>query len=212
MMNLGGPLFRTRAALAEGKEVRIIALGSSSTSGVGASSPAKSYPAVLQRKLIESFKNTRIRIDNMGIGGQDIGAMLGRLDREIIPARPHLVVWQVGTNAALRRMNVNDFRQRLDRGVDRLKTAGADVILMTPQYAPAVLKLPDEETYVAAMAGIAEAKNVGLFPRFEIMRVWFEKERMPFARFITEDELHLNDFGYACTGELLAEAIVRAVR
>lgn len=208
----GEALSRTRAALAGGGEVRIIALGSSSTSGVGASSPAKSYPAVLQRRLAELFAKARFRIENRGIGGEDVRAMLGRLDRDVISVRPHLVVWQVGTNAALRRMKLDDFHRQLDQGVDRLKSAGADVVLMNPQYAPAVLKLPDEESYVAVMADSAATKKVGLFPRFEIMRAWHEKERLPFARFITEDGLHLNDFGYACTGELLAEAIIRAAR
>jgi lysophospholipase L1-like esterase len=61
------------------------------------------------------------------------------------------------------------------------------------------------------MEEVARQKGVGVFPRYEIMRYWFENEQMPYARFIGRDGLHMNDYGYACIGRLLAAALERAI-
>ena len=45
----------TVARLAEGHALKIVALGSSSTAGTGASSPANSYPSRLKAELRERF-------------------------------------------------------------------------------------------------------------------------------------------------------------
>jgi hypothetical protein len=36
---------------------------------------------------------------NRGVGGEDAKEMLARLDKGVIAEHPHLVLWQVGTNA-----------------------------------------------------------------------------------------------------------------
>jgi lysophospholipase L1-like esterase len=133
--------------------------------------------------------------------------MLERLERDVISRNPDLVIWQAGTNAALRGMSLDVFKLKLSTGVDRVKTAGADVVLMTPQYVPAVVALPNENDYVGAMETIGRENGVGVFRRFQIMRDWVSGERMPYAQFMIPDGLHLNDFGQRCMGKLLARAI-----
>jgi acyl-CoA thioesterase I len=55
LTSLGSPLSRTAGVLAEGKSLTILATGSSSTLGVGASSPLASYPSDLERELRDRF-------------------------------------------------------------------------------------------------------------------------------------------------------------
>jgi len=80
-----------------------------------------------------------------------------------------------------------------------------------PQFAPAFNALENEQDYLAAMDEVAREKGVGVFPRYEIMKYWFETEQMPYARFIARDGLHMNDYGYTCIGRLLAQAIERSI-
>jgi lysophospholipase L1-like esterase len=211
-LELGTPLPKARAAIRERNEIEVVALGSSSTLGYGASTPFHSYPAALLRTLQRDLPGVKVTVVNKGIGGQDVSQMLERLERDVFAVEPDIVVWQVGTNAALRAQNVAEFRRLLAGGIERMHAKGIEVVLMTPQFAPAFNSLENEQDYLAAMAEVAREKGVGVFPRYEIMRYWFETEQMPYARFIARDGLHMNDFGYMCIGRLLAEALEGAIR
>src|SRR5262249_18321631 len=121
-------------------------------------------------------------------------------------------IWQAGTNAALRGMPLDVFKLKLSTGVDRVKKAGADIVLMTPQYVPAVIALTNEDDYIGAMETIARESGVGAFKRFQIMRDWVNNEHIPYSQFMIPDGLHLNDYGQRCMGKLLAKAIERQIR
>lgn len=208
---LGVTLVKVRTAIDQRKALEVVALGSSSTQGYGASTPFHSYPAELLRALQKDLPGVRVTVYNKGIGGQDVTQMLERLERDVFAEDPDLVVWQVGTNAALRAQNVDEFRRLLAGGIDRMRAKGIEVVLMTPQFAPAFNALANEQDYLAAMEQVAREKGVGVFPRYELMKYWFETEQMPYARFIGRDGLHLNDFGYTCIGRLFAQALKRAI-
>lgn len=210
-LRLGAPLPKARAAMNARKELEVVALGSSSTQGYGATSPFHSYPAELLRVLQESYPRVKVTVVNKGIGGQDVTQMLERLERDVFAEHPDLVVWQLGTNAALRSQNVAQFRRLLAGGIDRMHAKGIEIVLMTPQFAPAFNALENEEDYLGAMREVAKEKKVALFPRYEIMKYWYDNERLPYARFINRDGLHLNDFGYTCIGNLLGKAIRGAI-
>jgi acyl-CoA thioesterase-1 len=211
-VELGVHLPKARAAINDRREIEVVALGSSSTQGYGASTPLHSYPAELLRTLQQLLPGVKVTVYNKGIGGQEVSQMLDRLERDVFAVEPDLVVWQVGTNAALRAQNVAEFRRLLTGGIDRMRAKGIEVVLMTPQFAPAFNTLDNEQDYLAAMAEVAREKGVGVFPRYEIMKFWFETEQMPYARFIARDGLHMNDFGYMCIGRLLAQALEGAIR
>lgn len=202
---------KARAAVEDRRVLEVVALGSSSTQGYGASTPFHSYPAELLRTLQKNLPGVKVTVYNKGIGGQDASQMLERLERDVFAVTPDLVVWQVGTNAALRSQSIAEFRRLLAGGIDRMREKGIEVVLMTPQFAPAFNALDNEQDYLAAMADVAREKGVGVFPRYEIMRYWFEAEQMPFARFVGRDGLHMNDYGYMCIGRLLAQALERSI-
>ena len=120
------------------------------------------------------------------------------------------MVWQVGTNSAIRRDPLPKFAEKLRAGIDIGQALGANFVMMNLQYVPAVVALPDEEEYARVMAEVAKEKGAGLFRRFEIMRSWYD-DGMPYAQFVTNDGLHLNDFGQKCIGKLLSMSILEAV-
>jgi hypothetical protein len=128
----------------------------------------------------------------------------------VIAERPDLVLWQVGTNAVLRDHPILQAGALIRAGVDRLKAAGADIVLIDPQFAPKVIAKRDLNGMLDLLAAAAKESSVDLFRRFAVMRYWREVAGIPFETFLSPDELHMNDWSYACVAKLLATSIAEA--
>ncbi len=211
VLALGTTLPISRKAIAERKLLRIIALGSSTTAGYGVSNPAFAYPTQLRIGLEKALPGIDIEVINRGIGGQDVEEMAARMRSEMEDNPPSLVIWQTGTNAAIRHMPLDKFDKTLRDGLKLGTSLGADFILMNLQYVPAVVAVADKEAYEKVMAGAARDYAAGLFRRYDIMRGWYD-DGMPYAQFVQLDGLHLNDFGQKCIGRLLTRSIVDALK
>jgi len=210
LTRLDYPLGRTARKLAAGDPITIVAIGSSSTAGAGASSPAMSYPSQLAGELTERFPRVAITVINRGVNGEEVADMLARFDENVLAEKPDLVLWQVGSNSLLREHPIAPAGTLIRQGVDRLKAQGIDVVLMNPQYAPKVFAKPDVESMIDLMGAVAKQASVSLFHRYALMRYWRLTEDMPFDAFLSPDELHMNDWSYGCVAKLLAAAIVEA--
>jgi acyl-CoA thioesterase-1 len=210
LARLDYPLRRTAQRLAAGQPITIVAIGSSSTAGAGASSPAMTYPSRLAVELKTQFPRASINVINRGVGGETARDMLARFDDHVIAEKPDMVVWQVGSNSVLREQPLAPAGALIRKGLHKLKKAGADVILMNPQYAPKVIAKHDAELMVDLISLAAKEANVDLFQRFAVMRYWRLTENIPFATFVSPDELHMNDWSYGCVAKLLAGAIAEA--
>ena len=210
VLELGAPLTAARTAIAEHKKLRILTITSSTTESYGVSNPAYAYPAQLRIGLQKALPGIDIDVVSRGIGGQDLEEMAARMRLEMMPNLPSLVVWQTGTTAAMHHMPLDAFEQRLRAVIGLGKSLGAGFVLMSLQYAPAVVSLPDEEEYERVMARVARDLDIGLFRRYDIMRSWYD-DGMPYAEFVQLDGLHLNDFGQKCIGQLLTKSILAAL-
>ena len=208
-----GSLPHVANKLVAGKPVVIVAFGSSSTAGYGASSPDFNYPNRLAAQLRRQYPTADITVINAGVGGEDAPEMMKRLQKEVIDVHPDLVIWQVGTNAVLRNLDPGDTAKMVEEGISRIQAAGdADVVLVDPQYSPAVNQRADSAGKMVKLLGkVAELRHVGIFPRFEVMRDWHEKQSIPVESFVIADGLHMNDWGYACFVQLLGDDIICSV-
>ncbi len=159
---LDQPLRRTGQRLAAGLPLTVVAIGSSSTSGAGASSSAASYPARLEVELKERFPTRTIRVLNRGISGEVASDMLARFDKAVFAEQPDLVLWQVGTNTVLRGESLAGAQSLIHEGVERIRARGIDVVLIDAQYAPKIIVRPDAESMVAFLSSEAKAQNVSV--------------------------------------------------
>jgi lysophospholipase L1-like esterase len=200
----------TRAAtrIDRAKSVTIVAVGSSSTQGVGASDPSATYPSRLEAALKQRLPGVAIRVINRGKGGEDAEEEFARLGRDVIAEHPDLVIWQVGTNAVLRRDDLESDEVLLRRGVALLKLSGADVVLMDLQYAPRILERRATAAMEQLIAEIAQHAGVGLFRRFAVMQHWRTTQPAGTPAMIGADGLHMSDAGYSCLAAELAKALV----
>src|SRR5262249_29404994 len=91
----------TAKRLISGEPLQIVAMGSSSTAGAGASAPSASYPSRLEAELRTRFPHVPITVINRGVNGERSNEMLSRFEHDVIEEKPDLVLWQVGSNSVL---------------------------------------------------------------------------------------------------------------
>ena len=138
--------------------------------------------------------------------------MMKRLQTEVIDMHPDLVIWQVGTNAVLRNLDPAETAKAVEDGIARIQAVGADVVLIDPQYSPAVNARAENAGKMVKLLGkVAELRHIGVFPRFEVMKDWHEKQAIPIENFVIADGLHMSDWGYACFAQLLGDDIIKSV-
>src|SRR5690242_7559651 len=189
-VNPVGTLPHIAAKLASGQPVVIVAFGSSSTQGFGATSPEYSYPSRLAAQLRRQYPTSDITVVNSGHGGEDAPEMMKRLQTSVLDRHPDLVIWQVGTNAVLHHLDPDMTAKLVQDGVARIQAAGSDIVLVDLQYSPRMTEQPQSTSKMeSALGKVARLRHIGIFPRFEVMREWHEQQDLPIDTFVIADGL-----------------------
>lgn len=190
-----------------GNPIKIVALGSSSTEGVGASSPQATYPSRLAAELRRLWPNVSVTVMNKGVSGEQAPQMVARFERDVLAERPDLLIWQTGTNSALANGDIANLVEDIDRGIGLAQAAGIDVVLMTPQHSPRFERVRDRQAYLYNIATIADVNRVPVLRRYEMMKHWLDSGQMSGREMIDADGLHLTDRSYFCLGRTAARLI-----
>jgi lysophospholipase L1-like esterase len=207
LLDFHARLARVDARVAAKEPIVIVAIGSSSTAGSGASAPEASYPARFEAALRAHLPRTPIQVINVGVPGEEASDMLARFPRDVFGHGPDLVVWQLGTNSVIRNRSMTGYAQIVRSGLRQLKGRGIDAIVMNPQYAPKVLDSPEHAEMLRLIDAVAGSEGVPVFDRYAIMRHWLSAGPLAFQDILSPDGLHLNDWSYDCIGRLLADAV-----
>ena len=134
------PLPHFAATLTRKTTIDIVAIGSSSTFGIGATTADRTYPVQLQGILESTFKGRDFYISNSGTSGEVAAETAKRVRNEVTLKRPDLVLWQVGTNDVLAGVPLEEFRETVLATIRWLKEHQIDVVLIDLQYSPATEK------------------------------------------------------------------------
>lgn len=114
----------------------VIFLGDSLTAGFGLAE-ADSFPAVIERRLLE--RGRAVRIVNAGISGDTTAGGRARVDW-LLSQDPDIVVVGLGANDALRGLSLAETADNLRAIVQRCLDRGAEVLLLgmkiPPSYGP----------------------------------------------------------------------------
>jgi lysophospholipase L1-like esterase len=203
------PLRGLRRALRNRQSVNVLAIGSSTTVGIGASKPSATYVAKLESDLDGAFRGLNFEVVGRGKSGEEAEGQSARMKREVEEVKPDLVVWQVGTNDAIDHVEIENFKNCLRRTLAWLRDNRIDVVLVDPQYGDELTKNTYYQQVVAAIVDVAREARVLLVDRFQAMK---ELSREHGDRFyLTSDNLHMNDTGHRCMAEQLARAIVGGI-
>jgi acyl-CoA thioesterase-1 len=207
-MDIAAPatLPNVTAALQKGEKVRILAIGSSSTLGYGASSKDMSYPSQLESILEHALKGVDVVILNRGVSGEMAEDTAERIKSEVALKNPDLVLWQLGPNVALARIPPRDFEDTVRSTIRWLKENRIDVVLVGVQY---TVRLARDANYVAirdSLQKIAAEENILYVRRYDAMR--FIAQTRANLQLMAGDNFHLNDLGYQCMAEHVAHALI----
>jgi hypothetical protein len=218
LVSLKYPLPHLMRALVGEAPVRIVAMGSSSTAGRADVVP---YPHRLEMYLRagfgdERFPNLKIDVLNRGRGGEEAIEELRRFDSDIFAEKPALVIWQVGTNAVFHNYRLDEVAASITQGLRRLSEKRMDVLLIDPQYTPAMLfddKADASERMVSLISAAADEAKVNLFRRWALMRHWHVHNNVSLDRFFDPsdpDKLHQSDWSTLEVAKALCGAITKA--
>lgn len=203
------PLENSATSLQRGRTLRVLAIGSSSTSGVGASSRAKTYPAQMTELLLKSLKGVQVEVTNRGVSGEVVKSTAERLRSEVAQHKPDLVVWQLGTNDALSRVPPEEVEATVSATLDWLRENRVDVVLVGPQYTTRYARDPAYAAMREMLRKVAEQHKVLYVRRYDAMQAIASARAS--QQMMASDNFHLNDLGYQCMAEHIARAVVGGI-
>ena len=124
--------------------VRIVALGNSITNGVGLAEVAEQDTfRQIVRRILTAKLDRPVEVVNAGVNGDVVTGALARLTVDVLDHKPNVVTIMFGGNEAgfyrpetdgfadTPRVSREDFRRTLAEIVDRIRSAGVTVVLMT---------------------------------------------------------------------------------
>jgi hypothetical protein len=197
-------------AVKNGRSLDILVIGSRSSTinPTNNTSEVSAYPGrllvALRQKLPSIVVNLSVEIQAKKTA-EEVTAGLPKL---MEGKKPTLVVWQTGTVDAMRSVDPEEFRTAVDEGVVALQGAGADVILINPQYSPRTETMISAPPYLDNMRVVAQQHEVPLFDRFAIMRHLADSGE--FDLFSTFHGVELAKRVHDCLGRALAQFVIDA--
>jgi acyl-CoA thioesterase I len=206
-----GGLPATSAALANHK-LTILALGGAATLGRPAHGPEFTWPARLERRLSEAFPDVAVTVPVRAVARQPDEALVDTVEGILKDVTPALVIWGPGGTAAARGGDLDTFLGTINDVVDKVRTDGADMILMTLQYAPSVSRVVNLVPYRMAVLHGGDDAGVPVLDRYELMRYWSDSGFLDLDTTNADDRIKVSRTLYDCMAEILATAIVDATK
>ncbi len=192
--------------VADHAPLKILAIGSSSTFGIGATSPQHAYPVRFAEEMGQRFR-TKVEVINAGVNGETADATLARLEERVAAERFDLVIWQVGTNDAMKGGDEERFSRFLKRGISLVKSRKMDLVLLDQQFFPTMKDPVRYERFVKLVEIAGEEEATPVLSRYRLMKFWAERVPQDLRSMLTSDGFHMSDRGYFC----LATAMGRAM-
>jgi hypothetical protein len=198
---------RVARAIANKKlDVLVVGAGSSTLAGA----EAKAYPARLQSALSENLPGVEVKVrTDVKLSRSAIDAL-----KPIVSALaanvPDLLVWQAGTIDAMRAVDLDEFSDTLDRGIDAARKAGSDVVLFNSQYSPRTESIIALGQYSEHMRWVGLRNDTPLFDRYGIMKLWADSGTFDFMTHTKK--LDMAEQVHDCIGRLLAELVIKSAR
>lgn len=212
------PLAQLSAAIAAGGPVSILALGSATTVGAvkadgapTATTSGTSFPWHMVAALHAALPNATFRLTVRGGRGMTAEDMLPLLDAALKQQHYSLLLWQTGTVEAVRGLRPDGMLEVLHAGVERMREAGGDVVLVDPQFSRFLRANTDLDPYTSVLQQVATMPGAVLFRRFDLMRVWANDGRIDLERTAKADRDKVLDTLNTCLGEALARFVLSAV-
>ncbi|MBM3599613.1 MAG: hypothetical protein FJX35_15490 [Alphaproteobacteria bacterium] len=192
--------------------LKVVFVGTSYSAVPEADKSRSSYVGPLRNELVRHFPSNPVTVVDKSVPRQTAVQMADRFERDVLPEKPHLVIWQTGTTDAVRQVDPADFTRVLMHGHKLLRKAGIELVLMSMQYARGTANLIRFEPYNDALDTVADMKGVVLFHRHEIMRHWVSTGQFEFDDVPPAEREALMERAHGCVASLMSRVIRTAAR
>jgi hypothetical protein len=193
-------------AIKAGGPLKILVVGSRSSAINAGASEAAAYPGQMLAALKEKLPAIEVSLSVEIQAKKTAEEVVPGLSKLVETKKPTLVIWQTGTVDAMRSVDPDDFRTAVDEGVVALRDAGADTVLVNPQYSPRTESMISASAYLDNMRVVAQEHEVPLFDRFALMQKW--SEAGDFDLFTPVHGVGLAKQVHSCLGRALSEFII----
>ncbi len=185
---------------------RVAVLGTGSAGQVGAVD--HSWPETFKEAMARRLPGAPLQLSVVSRKAETAEQQLKALPG-LLAGKPSLLVWQTGTVDAVRHIDVVEFSAVLIDGIDQARRAGADIVLVGPQFSPRAGALVNFNRHIAIMAQIARAYDVPFLDRYALMQDWAEDGRVDLAG--DKDTWPATaKFVHDCVGRQLADLVATA--
>ena len=138
--------------------------------------------SVITERLQQALPGRDISVRLISRRGQTAVEMLATLRSVLTEGGIDLVLWQTGTVEAIRAVPPTSFRATLDEGLRLIHVAGADAVLIDPQYSRRLTGKLDMQPYRRVLIEAAQSSGAALFDRFTLMKGWADSGRLDLDR------------------------------
>jgi len=142
--------------------------------GGGLKSPDEAYPSRFQTYLHKRLPNQTINISVDLHAGETANQMLPALAKAL-ESKPDLVVWQTGTVDATQQADPAAFAVSVITGRHMVRDAGAELVLIGPQFSRQAGALVEFRPYIEELAHLEQGYGTPFLDRFSIMRYWADR-------------------------------------
>ncbi len=198
----------TLARLRTGRPLSIVAFGSSSTYGLGATQPGLGYVERIAGMLAAAFPRSSITVRNAGVIGITAPDMAASLESAVLASGPQLVVLQTGTIEALRDLPIDSLRLPVTRMLQRLRERGVEVVLLDSQRFRGFGGSDVYRAYQQTLADAGATFGVSTVRRFKWYDEMLDSQTYTYDDLLSSDYLHPTDLGHECTAHLFVSGVV----
>jgi phage terminase large subunit-like protein len=170
--------------------------------------PQAGIPWQAARALEAAVHGLHVDVTVIGRHGESAADLLAQMRLELRHKAYRLVLWQTGTIEAVDEQPPEDFYQTLADGAAAANAAGADLVLIDPQYSRFLTANANVEPYLAALKAAAALPGVGLFHRFDIMHDWADDGSIDLENAPKADRQAIRARLHGCLGRELARELL----
>ena len=190
----------------------VLTFGGVHGAGTNAETQGATYPARLAAELTAALPRIEVTVTNEAPPGKNSADVPPVLPGLIAKTGARLVIWGPGGRDVATRLDLGTFVAAVKGGIEAVRHAGADLILLDTTFVPSPPRMALIEAYRERLQSVAAANNVPLLRRHDIMRRWSEDGTLNLAARDPDERDLVARHLFACVARSLAGPIAAAVR
>lgn len=209
----GVSLPRLARSLAQKTPTTILVLNSSAAKKASTAAEKdavpRGFPGTIEELMRARYPDGGVVVTTKNQPRATAETIIATLPEVLAEAKPALMIWQTGTYDAILAADTSSFSDAVLSGIDMAHEAGADVIVVSPQYSPRTAFAFDVAPYTNALRWTTRAGRVPFFDRYDVMRFWETEGIFDFDS--ARPSPSLFEDVHRCIGRLLVGMIVDGV-